>query len=165
MDATASGAQGIAGRNELRERSTGARTNGAANCLRWNLSGRTRTGKTSGRTGADGEIVWSRRPQAGVKSCGDAFGPTGPRCIVNPQGDGGKVQGSPRRSPISRKPPRGESRMIRLPCGLLVRFVRTTAGAIGARLSPRPLLLRRAKLTQTSGASRRENAGACPLAV
>ena len=29
--------------------------------------------------------------------------------------------------------------MIRLPCGLLVRFLCTTAGAIGARLSPRPL--------------------------
>jgi hypothetical protein len=48
--------------------------------------------------------------------------------------------------------------MIRLPCGLLVRFVRTTAGAIGARLSPRPLFLERVKLTQASGASRREKA-------
>jgi hypothetical protein len=36
MDATASGAQGIAGRIELRERSAGVRTNGAANCLRRN---------------------------------------------------------------------------------------------------------------------------------
>ena len=33
MDATASGAQGIAGRIALRERLSGARTNGAANCL------------------------------------------------------------------------------------------------------------------------------------
>ena len=77
MDATASGAQGIAGRIELRERLSGARTDGAANCLRWNWPGRTRTGKTSGETGADGEIVWSWRPDAGVKSCGDASGPTG----------------------------------------------------------------------------------------
>ena len=115
----------------------------------------TRSGESFGETGADGEIVWSRRPQAGVKSCGDASGPTGLECIVNPQGDGGKVQGSPRRSPISRKPLCGESRMIRLPCGLLVRLVRTTAGAIGARLSPRPLFSERVKLTQASGASRR----------
>ena len=48
--------------------------------------------------------------------------------------------------------------MIRLPCGLLVHPMCTTAGAIGARLSPRPLFLEGAKLTQTSGASRRENA-------
>jgi hypothetical protein len=45
-------------------------------------------------------------------------------------------------------------------------FVRTTAGAIGIRLSLRPFLLaRRAKLLQTSGASRRENTNAYPLAV
>ena len=36
-----------------------------------------RSGESFGETGADGEIVWSRRPQAGVKSCGDASGPTG----------------------------------------------------------------------------------------
>jgi hypothetical protein len=39
-------------------------------------------------------------------------------------------------------------------------FVRTTAGAIGIRLSLRPLFLGRVKLMQTSGASRRENADA-----
>jgi hypothetical protein len=44
-------------------------------------------------------------------------------------------------------------------------FVRTTAGAIGIRLSLRPLFRRRVKLLQTSGASRRENADAYPLAV
>src|SRR5665647_2732087 len=27
--------------------------------------------------GADGEVVWSWRPDAGVKFCGDASGPTG----------------------------------------------------------------------------------------
>jgi len=70
----------------------------------------TRFGQSFGETGADGEMVWFRRPQAGVKSCGDAFGPTGLACIVNPQGDGGKVQGSPRRSPISRNTSRRESR-------------------------------------------------------
>jgi len=62
----------------------------------------------------------------------------GSRCIVSPQGDGGKVQGSPGRSRIGRNPLCRESRMIRFTCGLLVRFLRTTAGAIGARLSLRP---------------------------
>ena len=159
MDATASGVHGIAGRIELRERLSGARTNGAANCLRRNLLGWV-------RGPARALARWART----AKSCGpDAprlassrveMHPAQPglRCIVNPQGDGGKVQGSPRRSPISRKPSCGESRMIRLPCGLLVRFVRTTAGAIGTRLSPHPLFLERVKLTQASGASRRENA-------
>ena len=55
--------------------------------------------------------------------------------------------------------------MIRFTCGLLVRLVRTTAGAIGARLSLRPLFLERVKLMQTSGAPRRENADTYPLAV
>jgi hypothetical protein len=39
-------------------------------------------------------------------------------------------------------------------------FVRTTAGAIGIRLSLRPLFSRRVKLMQNSGESRRENANA-----
>jgi hypothetical protein len=51
---------------------------------------RARSGESFGEAGAYGEIVWSRRPQAGVKSCGDASGSTGLGCIVNPQGDGGK---------------------------------------------------------------------------
>ena len=55
--------------------------------------------------------------------------------------------------------------MIRLPRGLLVRFVRTTAGAIGARLSLRPLFSRRVKLMKTSGATRRENADLCGLSL
>src|SRR5512140_1985832 len=67
---------GIAGRVS-RERSAGARTNGAANRLRQNSAGRTRSGKTFGETGADGEVVWSWRPDAGVKSRGDASDPTG----------------------------------------------------------------------------------------
>jgi hypothetical protein len=40
-------------------------------------------------------------------------------------------------------------------------FVRTTAGAIGIRLSLRPLFLGRVKLMQTSGASRRGEADSC----
>src|SRR6188472_324767 len=77
MDATASGARGIAGRVFPCERSAGARTNGAANRL--DETGRigARSGESFGEAGADGEIVWSWRPDAGVKSCGDASGPTG----------------------------------------------------------------------------------------
>ena len=60
MDATASGAQGQSqGEMNLVSDHAGAQTDGAANCLRWNWPGRTRTGESSGRTGADGEIVWS----------------------------------------------------------------------------------------------------------
>jgi hypothetical protein len=44
-------------------------------------------------------------------------------------------------------------------------FVRTIAGAIGIRLSLRPLFPERVKLIQTSGASRRENADAYIRAV
>ena len=89
----------------------------------------------------------------------------GLRYIFNPQGDGGKKARSPGRSRISRNPSRRESRMIRFTCGLLVRFVCTTAGAIGARLSLRPSFPGRVKLMQASGAWRRENADVYLLAV
>jgi len=55
--------------------------------------------------------------------------------------------------------------MIRFTCGPLVRFLCTTAGAIGTRLSLRPSFPGRVKLMQASGASRRENADAYHLAV
>ena len=51
--------------------------------------------------GADGEIVWFRHPKGCVSSSR-----SGARATV------AKVQGSPRRSPISRKPSRGECRVI-----------------------------------------------------
>jgi hypothetical protein len=44
-------------------------------------------------------------------------------------------------------------------------FVRTTAGAIGTRLSLRPLFSMRVNLMPASGALRRENADAYLLAV
>src|SRR6476619_1715863 len=47
-----------------------------------------------------------------------------------------------------------------LVCVFLVHFAHETAGAARTRLSLRPLLLRGPKVTQTSDASRRENAGA-----
>ena len=37
----------------------------------------TRSGESFGGTGADGEVVQARRPDAGVKFCGDVSGPTG----------------------------------------------------------------------------------------
>ena len=122
MDATASGAQGIAGRIALRERSSGARTNGAANCLRWNSLGCVR-----------GPARALARQARTVKSCG----PDAPcwrqavrRCIRAQPGSNAssirkatvaKVLGSPRRARISRNPSCRESRMIRFTCGLLVR--------------------------------------------
>jgi hypothetical protein len=41
------------------------------------LAACTRRGRIFGMDGADGEVVWSWRPDAGVKSGGDASGPTG----------------------------------------------------------------------------------------
>jgi hypothetical protein len=82
-----------------RERSAGARTNGAANRLRQNSPDRTRPGKTFG-------VRWART----AKSCGPGapmlasslaeMHPAQPglRCIVNPQGDGGKKARSPGRA-------------------------------------------------------------------
>ena len=57
-----------------------------------------------------------------------------------------KVQGSPGRARIRRNPIVQGKPDGRFTCGLLVRFLRTTAGAIGARLSLRPSFFRRAKL-------------------
>src|ERR1700737_4169583 len=67
----AMGSQGGASR----ERSDGARTNDAANRLC--QARRTARGpaRPLARMGADGEVVWSWRPDAGVKSRGDASGP------------------------------------------------------------------------------------------
>ena len=82
-----------------RERSTGARTNDAANRLRQNSPGGTRPGKTFG----------VRRSRT-AKSCGPGApmlasslaemhpAQPGSRWIVNPQGDGGKKARSPGRA-------------------------------------------------------------------
>jgi hypothetical protein len=56
------------------------------------------------------------------------------------KGDGGKKAGHRGDHEVSRKPSAGKAGVIRLPCGPLVRFVRTTAGAIGTRLSLCPLI-------------------------
>jgi hypothetical protein len=88
MDATVSGADGIAGR-VFRERSTGARTDGAANCLRRNWPDGTRSGKTFGEAGADGEVVSFWRPKL-ASSLAEMYPPDRVGCICHPQGDGGK---------------------------------------------------------------------------
>jgi hypothetical protein len=91
----ATGSQG----GSSRERSAGARTNDAANRLRQNSPDGTRPGKTFG-------VRWSRT----AKSCGPGapmlasslaeMHPAQPglRCIINPQGDGGKKARSPGRA-------------------------------------------------------------------
>ena len=88
-----------------RERSAGARTNDAANRLRQNSLGGTRPGKIFGAR-------WSRT----AKSCGPGapmlasslaeMHPAQPglRCIINPQGDGGKQAGHRGEHEVSRKP-------------------------------------------------------------
>ncbi|MFH1344642.1 MAG: hypothetical protein ABIL01_26115 [Pseudomonadota bacterium] len=90
MDATASGAQ-LQSQGEMNLVSGMRRADGRRLKTVFDETGRmcARSGESFGKTGADGEIVWSRRPKAGVKSCGDASGSTGPDCIVNSQGDGG----------------------------------------------------------------------------
>ena len=151
MDATASGAQGIAGRNELRERSPGVRTNGAANCFRliWPDRYEVRREFWRGRRGRRNRVVLTpRRWRQVLRRC---VRPNRFECICDPQSDGGKKARSPGRSRISRNPSRRESRMIRFTCGLLVRFLCTTAGAIGARLSLRPSFSGRVKLNANLG--------------
>ena len=90
--------------------------------------------KASGAN-ADGEIVWSRSPDAGIKRAGDL------------QATEANKPGTPRRSRISRKPLRRECRLFRLPCGCLRAQVHFSlharlAGAACIRHSLRPLAFR-----------------------
>src|SRR5665647_1159840 len=98
MDATASGAQGIAGRgfpvSDLRARGRTALPTVFAG-TRWMVRGPARP---LAWTVADGEVVWSWRPGAGVKCCGDASGPTG-FCDAS----------SIRKATVANKPVTGES--------------------------------------------------------
>jgi hypothetical protein len=94
-----------------RERSAGARTDGAASRFRRNSPDGTRPGETFG-------VRWSRT----AKSCGPGApmlasslaevhpAQPGLRWIVNPQGDGGKQAGHRGERAVSRNPSRGESR-------------------------------------------------------
>jgi len=75
--------------------------------MRWTRAAtRTFFVRTNGAD-ADGEVVWSWRPDAGAKSCG-----------CDPHGDGGKKARSParaRRTPL--KPSRREGRLFGQTCG------------------------------------------------
>jgi hypothetical protein len=126
MDATASGAQGVAGGFAASDRPARGRTALPTVFARTCRIG-TRSGESFGGTGADGEVVWSWRPKLAPSSWDISHG----RRWQQSSAHRGDHEVS--RNTIARGKPDE-----RLPCGLLVRFVRTTAGAIGARLSLRP---------------------------
>ena len=84
--------------------------------------------------------------------------------------DGGKKAGHRGEREVSRKPLRREGRIASAEpvcsCVLsFVHFAHETAGAARTRSSLRPLFAERVKVTKISGASRHENADACPFAV
>jgi hypothetical protein len=91
--------------------------------------------------GADGQVVWFWRPML-ASSLAEMCPPNRARMR---RASARRRWQSERRGDheVRRNPLRGESRMIRLPCGQLVRLLRTTAGAIGTRLSLRPLFSKR----------------------
>jgi hypothetical protein len=95
--------------------------------------------------GADGEIVWSRSSDAGIKSCGTFRRTTA-----------ANKPGTPRRSRISRNPLRRECRCFGGTCVACVRRVHTflharLAGAASIRHSLRPLHLRGPRMKHHSG--------------
>ncbi len=105
---------------------------------------------------ADGEVVWSWRPDAGAK-----FAKTLPRLAS----DGGKRARSPRRArrkPL--KPLRRECRLFPVNLWLLTRvlfYAHAAAGASDTWHSLRPLFSLRVVCLNTSGKSCRENADSC----
>jgi hypothetical protein len=111
--------------------------------MRWTLMPRLTSVAT-----AYGEIVWVRRPDAGVKFKGSQ---RCPRAMVS------QKAGSPGRSRISRKAV-AWGRPVCSPLNLYARgqhislqHACETAGAARTRSSPRPLLFRRANEMQNSG--------------
>jgi hypothetical protein len=104
---------------------------------------------------ADGKIVWSWRPDAGVKSAEATSQATGAR-KPGPRGERDIsrktiAQGMPGVS--------GEPVVTTLVC--FIYFAREAAGAAGTRLSLRPLFSEAIRIVHRSGALRRENAEAC----
>jgi hypothetical protein len=87
-----------------------------------------------------------------------------PTMLAHRGDDGGKRDGSPRRARISRKPPRREGRLsppVPVVHALAqIFFARAAPGAAATRPSLRPLCLMRVRRKQSSGETRRENAGA-----
>ncbi len=105
---------------------------------------------------ADGEVVWSWRPDAGAK-----FAKTLPRLAS----DGGKRARSPgraRRKPL--KPLRRECRLFPVNLWLLTRvlfYAHAAAGASDTRHSLRPLISLRVVCLNNSGISCREDEDPC----
>ena len=114
---------------------------------------------------ADGEIAWSWRPDAGVKSCGlamSAFGPT----RRDREATEANKPGTPGRSRISRKPLRRECRLFWLPCRCLRAqsapfFARKADGCGLHPAFPAPSLRWGASVIQNPGEASRGNEFAC----
>ena len=124
--------------------------------MRWTLSRQALLRETTGEM-ADGEVVWSWRPKAGVKWR---------RAHRIAQTDGDNKVWSPgraRRTPL--KPPRRECRLLRLNlwfCRVLFCCTRTM-GAACTRHSLRPLLPRDMTEINLGCNRRRENEASCLL--
>src|SRR5690349_2838735 len=118
--------------------------------MRW-----TRCARLTRACNADGEVVWFWRPDAGAKSWGME---TSLRMTV------ARKPGHREEHEVSRKPLRRESRNASVDLWSYPRAFCCTGptGATSTRLSLRPLFDERVKRTQTSGATRRENANAYP---
>ena len=125
--------------------------------LRWTLRRQVGSFSPDETFAADGEVVWSWRRDRGVKLA------RGYRAD-----DGGKKRRSPGRVRISRKPLRGESRdvsavPVKSVCILLLLFAHGAAGAVGARLSLRPLMKRGQRDCIARAKTCRGNAKLCLL--
>jgi hypothetical protein len=105
---------------------------------------------------AYGEVVWSWRRDPGVY----------PPCLCG-CGNGDNKGRSPGRARISRKAiARGKPGCLGCTCQTRVRSSTTiahgAAGAVGARLSLRPLISEGQRIRRTQAKSRRENESVCP---
>src|SRR5262249_43385554 len=108
---------------------------------------------------AYGEVVWSWRRDPGATPAGNP-----------PAGNGGKKGRSPGRARISRKTiARGKPGCPGCTCQIRVRLLATVAhgaaGAVGARLSLRPLYKEGQRICRTRVKSRRGNEDAYPNVV
>ena len=133
----------------------GSRSSRTRGGMRW-----TRWRRMTNAVVADGEAVWSWHPDAGVKFAGSKTS-RGCRWQESP------VTGGERE--ISRKPLRREGRIASAEpvcsCALFCAVCTRDRGCSVHPAFPAPSSFRGWQSTQSSGASRRENADAHPLAV
>src|SRR3954469_6375350 len=152
MDATASGAQGIAGRVSVSDRPARGRTMLPTVFARTPLGPRVPV-ERSAKVGADGEVVLAWRLDL-APSFGRCIRPNRVfGCIVNPRATGAKELGTPGRARISRNPLRGESRVDPVASWSTRALLCATAGAIGTRLSLRPSLSKEGEVDANLGRS------------